>query len=250
MTTFSAEDYAKMYIKEIVRLHGVPVSIISDIGAQFTANFWRSFQKGLGIRINLSTSFHSQTDVQASSTIQMLEDMLHACVLGFKGNWEDNLPLITTAIIKWYHMRPYMDKNADLLSTGSKWVKQCYWGPELVQHVVETVSPMKGMVRFGKKGKLSRQFIGPYQIIHKVGQVYYELELPTKLGEVHPVFYVSMLRKCLSGPSYITHVEDIHVTEDLSYEEVPMVILDRQIRNLQTIEVALVKVLWRNRDRE
>ncbi|XP_019224223.1 PREDICTED: uncharacterized protein LOC109205913 [Nicotiana attenuata] len=76
--TDSAEDYAKLYIKEIVRLHGTPLSIISDRGAQFTANFWKSFQKGLGTRVNLSTAFHPQTDGQAERTIQTLEDMLRA----------------------------------------------------------------------------------------------------------------------------------------------------------------------------
>ena len=92
-TTHSAEDYAKLYIQEIVRLHGVPISIISDRGAQFTAQFWKSFQKGLGSKVNLSTAFHPQTDGQAERTIQTLEDMLRACVIDFKGNWDDHLPL-------------------------------------------------------------------------------------------------------------------------------------------------------------
>jgi len=98
-TTYTAEDYAKLYIKEIVRLHGVPISIISDRGAQFMANFWRSFQKGLGTQVNLSTAFHPQTDGQAEHTIQTLEHMLRACVLDFKGNWDDHLPLIECTYI-------------------------------------------------------------------------------------------------------------------------------------------------------
>ncbi|XP_070046025.1 uncharacterized protein [Nicotiana tomentosiformis] len=85
MTTYSAENYARIYIKEIVRLHGVPISIISDRGAQFTANFWRSFQKGLGTQVILSTIFHQQTNGQAERTIQTLEDMLQACVMDFRG---------------------------------------------------------------------------------------------------------------------------------------------------------------------
>ena len=68
-TNYSAEDYARLYIREIVRLHGIPVSIISDRGAQFTANFWRSFQAGLGTQVSLSTAFHPQTDGQAERTI-------------------------------------------------------------------------------------------------------------------------------------------------------------------------------------
>jgi len=70
-----AEDYAKLYMREMVRLHGVPLSIISDRGTQFISQFWKSFKKGLGTRVKLSTTFHSQTDGQVEHTIQTLEDI-------------------------------------------------------------------------------------------------------------------------------------------------------------------------------
>jgi len=103
MTTDSAEDYAKLYINDIVRLHGVPLSIISYRGPQFTSHFWKSFQKGLGTQVNLSTSFHPQTDGQAERTIHTLEDILRACVINFKGSWDDHLPLIELAYNNSYH---------------------------------------------------------------------------------------------------------------------------------------------------
>ena len=78
---------------------------------------------------------------------------------------------------------------------------------------------MKGVMRFGKKGKLSPRFIGPYRILHKVGQVAYELELPSGLEFVHPVFHVSMLQKCIEDPSQVVPVEDVQITEELSYDE-------------------------------
>ena len=110
-TPYSADDYARLYVREIVRLHGVPTSIISDRGAQFTANFWRSFQKGLGTHVNLSTTFHPQTDGQAERTIQTLEDMLRSYIIDFKGSWDDHLPLIEFAYNNSYHssiqMAPY-----------------------------------------------------------------------------------------------------------------------------------------------
>ncbi|KAH0671214.1 hypothetical protein KY285_025427 [Solanum tuberosum] len=102
-TTYAVEDYAKLYIQEIVRLHGVPVSIISDRDAQFTTRFWKSFQKGLDSKVNLSTTFHPQTDGQVEHTIQTLEDILRACVIDFKGNWDDHLPLIEFAHNNSYH---------------------------------------------------------------------------------------------------------------------------------------------------
>jgi len=112
------------------------------------------------------------------------------------------------------------------------------------------VSPMKGVMRFGKKGKLSPRYIGPYRIIRRVGQVAYELELPSELEFVHPVFHVSMLRKCIGDPTRVVPTDDVQITEDLSYEEIPVAILDRQIRNLRNKEVASVKVLWRSKNVE
>ena len=102
-TTHSVEDYAKLYIQEVVRLQGVPVSIILYKGAQITAQFQKSFQTDLGSKVNLDTVFYHQTDEQAEHTIQILEDMLSACIMDFKGNWDDHPPLIEFAYNKRYH---------------------------------------------------------------------------------------------------------------------------------------------------
>ncbi|XP_059281553.1 uncharacterized protein LOC132035295 [Lycium ferocissimum] len=109
---------------------------------------------------------------------------------------------------------------------------------------------MKGVMRFGKKGKLSPRYIGPYQIVRTIGKVAYELDLPADLGAVHPVFHVSMLRKCIGDPSRVFPVDDIQVTEELSYEEQPIAILDRQVKRLRNKDMISVKVLWRNNNRE
>ena len=105
------EGMTRLYIKEIMRLHGVPRKIISDRDSQLTSHFWSSFQKALGSELGFSTTFHPQTDGQSERTIQTLEDMLRACVLDFKGSWEDQLPLIEFAYNNSYHatigMPPY-----------------------------------------------------------------------------------------------------------------------------------------------
>ena len=93
-STYIAENYVRHYIDEIVRWHGIPLSIISDRGAHFTSHFWRSFKKNIGSQVKLSTSFHPQTDGQAEGTIQTLEDMYRECVIDFRGNWDNHLPLI------------------------------------------------------------------------------------------------------------------------------------------------------------
>ena len=96
------------------------MAIISDRGAQFIANFWKSFQNGLGTQVSLSTAFHPQTDGQAEHTIQTLEDMLRACVIDFRGSWDDHLSLIefaynkvTILVFRWLLMRPYMGGDVD-----------------------------------------------------------------------------------------------------------------------------------------
>ena len=93
----SLEKLAKLYLDEIVRLHGVPLSIVSDRDPRFTSRFWPSLQTALGTRLHFSTAFHPQTDGQAERTIQMLEDMLRACVIEFKGSWDTHLVLMEFA---------------------------------------------------------------------------------------------------------------------------------------------------------
>ena len=101
--TYNAEKLAKIYISEIVRLHGVPLSIISDRGTQFTSKFWKTLHAELGTRLDLSTAFHPQTDGQSERTIQVLEDMLRACVIEFGGHWDNFLPLAEFSYNNSYH---------------------------------------------------------------------------------------------------------------------------------------------------
>ncbi|XP_019242010.1 PREDICTED: uncharacterized protein LOC109222055, partial [Nicotiana attenuata] len=108
------------------------------------------------------------------------------------------------------------------------------------------VSPMKGVMRFGKRGKLNPRFIGPYEILDRVGAVAYRLALPPELSFIHPVFHISMLRKCISDSSQIIEAPTIPLDKKLSYEEEPMTIVDRQVRKLRSKEIMFVKVLWRN----
>ncbi|KAK1424442.1 hypothetical protein QVD17_19772 [Tagetes erecta] len=101
--SYSPEKMAKLYIKEIVSRHGVPLSIISDRDSRFTSRFWSSLQKDLGTRLNLSTAYHPQTNGQSERTIQTLEDMLRACVIDFSGSWDEFLPLVEFSYNNSYH---------------------------------------------------------------------------------------------------------------------------------------------------
>ena len=102
-------------------------------------------------------------------------------------------------------------------------------------------------MRFGKKGKLSPRFIGPFEILIRVGEVAYKLALPPILSVVHPVFHVSMLRKYIPDESHVLSLDSVELGPDLTFEEEPIAILDRQIQKLRTKEIASVKVQWKHR---
>ncbi|CAN6680694.1 unnamed protein product [Malus baccata var. baccata] len=108
------------------------------------------------------------------------------------------------------------------------------------------LSPWKGVVRFGKRGKLSPRYVGPYQIIERIGAVAYKLELPPELSLIHKGFHVSMLRKYVPDPSHIIQIEPLEVNLDASYVEEPVTILDKQDKVLWNKVIPFVKVLWRN----
>ncbi|GJZ41159.1 reverse transcriptase domain-containing protein [Tanacetum coccineum] len=97
------ENLTRLYIKEIVSRHGVPISIISDRDSHFTSRFWRSLQNALGTQLDMSTAYHPETDRQGERTIQTLEDMLQACVIDFGKGWDKHLPLIEFSYNNSYH---------------------------------------------------------------------------------------------------------------------------------------------------
>ena len=96
------------------------------------------------------------------------------------------------------------------------------------------------------EGKISPRFIGPYRILETVGPVAYKLALPPELDKIHNVFHVSMLRRYRSDPSHVLLVESIEVNPDLTYDEEPILIQAREVKQLRNKRIPLVKVLWRN----
>ena len=121
---------------------------------------------------------------------------------------------------------------------------------EIGEKVFLKVSPWKNVMRFEKIGKLSPRFIRPYEVIEKVGPVAYRLALPPKLEKIHSVFHVSMLRRYRSDPSHVVSSETIELRPDLTYEEEPVEILAREVKELRNKKIPLVKVLWRNHKTE
>ncbi|GKE28679.1 putative reverse transcriptase domain-containing protein [Tanacetum coccineum] len=109
------------------------------------------------------------------------------------------------------------------------------------------VSPWKGVVRFGKKGKLAPRFVGPFEIIEKVGLVAYQLDLPKELNGVHDTFHVSNLKKRLADPTLQVPLDEIRVDAKLNFVEEPVEILEREFKKLKRSRIAIVKVRWNSK---
>ena len=148
--TFTLERFCRLYIREIVRLHGVPVSIVSNRDPRFTAHFWKSIQKAIGTRLTMSTTFHPQTDGQSERTIQVLEDMLRACILDHKGRWEEHFPLVEFAYNNSYQasiqIAPYKALYGRPCRSLICWIEvgeSLITGPDLIRDTYEKVRSIR-----------------------------------------------------------------------------------------------------------
>ena len=153
-TNYSLDKLAKIYIKEIVWLHGIPKSIISDRDPRFTSRFWGKLQEALSTRLNFNTAFHPQTNGQSKRVIQVLEDMLRSCVVDYEGNWDKYIPLVE-----------FVNNNSFQTSIGMALYKALYgmkcrtpmcWtelsekkviGPDLIQETEEKVKMIREILK-------------------------------------------------------------------------------------------------------
>ena len=140
-------DYS-LYIKEIVRLHGIP--IISDRDLRFTSRFWGKLQEALGTQLNFSTTFHSQTDGQSERVIQIMEDMLRSCVIDYEGSWDQHIPLVEFVYNNSFQssigMVPYEALYGRKCRTPLCWTElseKKVIGPDLIQETEERVRMIK-----------------------------------------------------------------------------------------------------------
>ncbi|GJS67560.1 putative reverse transcriptase domain-containing protein [Tanacetum coccineum] len=271
------DKLARMYLKEVVTKHGIPVLIICNRDPHFASNFWRLLQKALGTSLDMSTAYHLQTDGQSERTIQTLEDMLRACVIDFGNGWVKHLPLVEFSYNNSYHASIKAAPFEALY--GRKCRSPVCWaevgqvqltGPELVQETTERiiqikqriqtardrqksyadlkrkpmefqvgdkvmlkVSPWKGVVRFGKRGKLNPRYVGPFKVLKKVEAVAYKLDLPQELSRVHNTFHVSNLKKCYSDDPLVVPLEGLQVDDKLHFDEEPVEIMDRKVKQLR-----------------
>ncbi|GJV31044.1 putative reverse transcriptase domain-containing protein [Tanacetum coccineum] len=216
----------------------------------------------------MSTAYHPQTGGQSERTIQTLEDMLRACVLDFRGSWDLHLPLVVFSYSNSYHSSVRCAPFEALY--GRKCRSPIMWAEDRLKaardhqknyadkrrkplefsvgdYVLLKVSPWKDVVRFGKKGKLAPRYVGPFEIIEKVGLVAYRLDLLEELDGVHDTLHVLNLKKCLDDPTLQVPLDEIQVDAKLNFVEEPVEILEREFKKLKRSRIAIVKVRWNSK---
>jgi len=270
---------AQLYIKEMVRLHGVPSSIVSYRDPRFTSWFWQTLQEALGTKLTMSSAYHPQADGQSERTIQSLEDLLRTCILDHLRAWDEVLPLIEFTYNNSFHasigMVPYEALYGRKCRTPLCWYydgETVLVGPELLE---QTTAKMR-MVRNRMQASQSRQkayadrkrrplefatgdhvflrvtrttYVGRalYQITRRIGPMAYEIALPPQLANLHPMFHVSQLRKYVFDPAHVLEAEDIQIREDLTMEVQPSALEDRKIEECRGKTISLVKAIWDQR---
>nr|GEW19771.1 reverse transcriptase domain-containing protein [Tanacetum cinerariifolium] len=172
--------------------------------------FWQSLHDALGTQLDMSRAYHPKTNGKSERTIQTLEDMLQACVIDFGKRWEKHLPL-----------RSYANVRRNPLEF------------QVRDRVMLKVSPRKGVVRFGKQGKINPWYIGPFKILERIGPVAYKLELSEELRNFHNIFHVFNLKKCLSDESLIIPMKELWLDDNLNFVKEPVEIMDREVKQLK-----------------
>nr|GEU97315.1 putative reverse transcriptase domain-containing protein [Tanacetum cinerariifolium] len=213
----------------------------------------------LGTQLDLSTAYHLETDGQSERTIQTLKDMLRACVIDFGSSWDKHLSLVEFSYNNSYHSSikaaPFEALYGRKCRSPIRWSERKSYADlekrlrefEVGDKVMLKVSPWRGVIRFGKHGKLSPRFIGPFKVIERIGPVAYKLELPDELRGIHDTFHVSNLKRCFGNDNVVIPLDEVQLDNKLHFVEEPVEIMDKEVKRLKQSRIPIVKVRWNSR---
>ncbi|GJX80031.1 putative reverse transcriptase domain-containing protein [Tanacetum coccineum] len=248
-------------IWKVVSRHGVPVSIISDRDGKFTSHFWKSLNKALGTRLDMSTAYHPETDGQSERTIQTYHTSIKAAP------FESLYRRRCRSPIGWAEVRDSQLTSPEIIHESTEKIVQIKSRIQAARDsqksyadvrrkplefqvgdkVMLKVLPWKGVIHFGKREKLNPRYIRPFKIIAKVGTVAYHLELLERLSRVHSTFHVSKLKKCMADKPLAIPLDEIQVDDKLHFIEEPVEIINREVKLLKQSRIPFVKVRWNYR---
>ncbi|GJX58583.1 putative reverse transcriptase domain-containing protein [Tanacetum coccineum] len=205
------DKLARMYLKEVITRHGIHVSIIYDRDPRFTSNFWSSLQNAL---VEEAQILDPELIQETTEKIVQIKQRMQAA-------------------------RDRQKSYADLKRKPMEF--------QVGDKVMLKVSPWKGVVCFGKRGKLNPRYVGPFKVLGKVGEVAYKLELPEELSRVHNTFHVSNLKKCYADKPLAVPLDGLHFDDKLQFAEEPVEIMDHEVKQLKQSRIPLVKVRWNSK---
>ncbi|GJX29516.1 putative reverse transcriptase domain-containing protein [Tanacetum coccineum] len=261
--TDSMETLTRLYIKEIVSRHGVPISIISDRDSHFTSRFWQSLQNALGTQLDMSTAYHPKTDGQSERTIQTLEDMLRACVIDFRKGWDKHLPLVEFSYNNSYHASIKAAPFEALY--GRKCRSPVCWAevgdsqltrPEIIQETTKKIVQIRQRLQAARDRQRSYANVRQKPLEFQVGdrvmlkvspRKAYKLELPKELNSIHNTFHVSNLKKRLSDESLVIPMKELQLDDKLNFVEEPVEVMDREIKQHKRSRIPIIKVRWNSK---
>ncbi|KAL0546711.1 hypothetical protein IC582_016623 [Cucumis melo] len=248
-STYTASKWAQLYMSEIVRLHGVPVSIVSDRDARFTSKFWKGLQTAMGTRLDFSTAFHPQTDGQTERLNQVLEDMLRACALEFPGSWDSHLHLMEFAYNNSYQatigMAPFEALYGKCCRSPVCWDEvgeQRLMGPELVQSTNEAIQKIRSRMHTAQSRQKSYADVRRKDLEFEIGDKVFLKVAPIKgvlrierRGKLSPRFvgpfeileWIGPVAYRLALPPSLSTVHDVfHVSMLRKYVPDPSHVVD------------------------
>nr|GEV57971.1 putative reverse transcriptase domain-containing protein [Tanacetum cinerariifolium] len=246
----------KLYMKEVVTRHGIPVLIICDRDGRFMLNFWRSFQMALGTHLDMSIAYHPQTDGQSERTIQTLKDMLRACMINFGNGWDRHLPLIEFSYNNSYHtsikVAPFEAFYGRKCRSPVCWAEVGdvqLTGPEIIHVTTEKIIQIKSRIQAARNRHKSFADVRRKPLEFQVGDKVMLKVSPWKgvirfgkQGKLHPRFHVLNLKKCLSDDPLAIPLDEMHIDDKLHFVEKPVKIMDREVNWLKQSRIPIIKV--------
>ncbi|GKC97346.1 putative reverse transcriptase domain-containing protein, partial [Tanacetum coccineum] len=204
-------------------------------------------EKPLGTSLDMSTAYYPQTDRQSERTIQILKDMLRACVIDFGNGWAEvgevqltGLEIVQETTEKVIQIKQRIQAAHDQQKSYAD-LKRKLMEFQVGDRVMLKVLPLKWAVCFGKWGKLNPRYVRPFKVVAKVGGVSYKLELPQELSRVHNTFHVSNLKKCYADKPLAIPLDGLHIDDKLHFVEEPVEIMDREVKRLKQSHIPIIK---------
>ncbi|GKD40320.1 putative reverse transcriptase domain-containing protein [Tanacetum coccineum] len=253
--TDSMEKLTRQYLKEVVSRHGVPtdgqsertIQTLEDMLRAYVIDFGKGWDKHLPlVEFSYNNSYHTIIKVAPFEALYGQKYRSPICWAKVRDAQLTGPEIVHETTEKIIQIKKRIQAARDRQkSYTDKRRKPLEF--EVRDKATLKVLPWKGVIRFGKRGKLNPRYIGSFKILNRVGTLAYRLELPIRLNRVHSTFHVSNLKKCFIDEPLAIPLDEIQIDDKLNFIEEPVEIMDREVKRLKQIRIPIVKVRWNSR---